>query len=186
MTQGINLQSVSTATPVANQQNIFQKAKTKAIEFKDSFEKSNDNTKAKVNTALAGGSIAGTILTMLGARVSEKTVRNTKKGAEEGAKKAAEGAKNVIKKQNTPLKWLGALIAIASSAGIIALNFKSKDSQEGMTATTVAEPAAQEAQAEQAQTTADTQVTQPVTEETKKEEIEQPTQTPVAEQVEAK
>ena len=186
MTQGINLQSVSTATPVANQQNIFQKAKTKAIEFKDSFEKSDNNTKAKVNTALAGGSIAGTIITMLGARVSEKTVRNTKKGAEEGAKKAAEGAKNVIKKQNTPLKWLGALVAIASSAGIIALNFKSKDSQEGMTATTVAEPAAQEAQAEQAQTTADAQVAQPVAEETKKEETEQPAQTPATEQVEAK
>ena len=80
----------------------------------------------------------------------------------------------------------GKYAGVAPKAGIIALNFKSKDSQEGMTATTVAEPTAQEAQAEQAQTTADAQVTQPVTEETKKGEIEQPTQTPVAEQVEAK
>ena len=136
MTQGINLQSVSTATPVANQQNIFQKAKTKAIEFKDSFEKSDNNTKAKVNTALAGGSIAGTLMTMLGARVSKKTIDTAKKGAEEGAKKAAEGAKNVIKKQNTPLKWLGALIAIASSAGIIALNFKAKNKEENTAVTT--------------------------------------------------
>lgn len=178
MTQGINLQSVNTPNVTANQQNIFQKAKSKAVEFKDSFEKSDENTKAKVNTALAGGSIAGTLMTMLGARVSKKTIDTAKKGAEEGAKKAAEGAKNVVKKQNTPLKWLGALVAIASSAGIIALNFKTKNQEENTAVTTTpnTEQTVQEA--------AEAQVSQNI--EPAMQEEAQTEQKPATEQAETK
>ncbi len=113
MLQGISFKSTSTQASDGSSQNVLQKVKTQAVQFKDTFEKSDEDTKLKINTALAGASIVGTILTMLGARGSKKAVEN-----------AAKNAQNVVRKQNIPLKWLGAIISLAASTGLIALNVK--------------------------------------------------------------
>lgn len=120
MTQGINPQAsaVQTAygvnTDTNAQANLFENVKTKAIEIRDTFVNSDQDTKAKVNTSLAAGSVFGTILTLFATTGHKYSVSNQ------------EGTKKVLRGQNLPLKILGAAISLFSGAAIAALNMSKK------------------------------------------------------------
>ncbi len=93
--------------------NFVNQAKVKALEIKDTFSKSDGNTKGKINSALAGVAALGTVSTLIGTTGKKVVVENLK-----------ESAKSTFKKQNAPLKWLGAVISILSTAAIALLNIK--------------------------------------------------------------
>lgn len=112
MVQSINFANTSTQVENTATKNIFQKAKEVAVQYKDVFEKSDEPTKLKINTALAGGSILGSVLTLIGARGKEVSI---------------QGVKETFRKQNSLVKWIGALVSLVSSLAIVALNVNFKD-----------------------------------------------------------
>ncbi len=113
MVQGINSQTKNDVSFKTGVNDFFKRAVVKIAETRDVYEKSDENTKMGINSALAGASFVGTFIAMLGSRISKKALS--------GAKNAAN---SVNIKQNTPLKWLGAIISFVSSAAIVALNIK--------------------------------------------------------------
>ncbi len=113
MVQGLNSQNTTSSSFLDTSKRTIDKVKTKAVQLKDIYEKSDNNTKSKVNIALAGGSVLGSIIMLIAS--------HGKKAIEEVAK---NGKKNIVRKQNKPLKWLGAIVSLVSSVGLIALNIK--------------------------------------------------------------
>ena len=93
--------------------NFVNQAKVKALEIKDTFSKSDGNTKGKINSTLAGVAALGTVSTLIGTTGKKVVVENLK-----------ESTKSTFKKQNAPLKWLGAAVSILSTAAIALLNIK--------------------------------------------------------------
>ena len=122
MLQGINSTNTNTQFATSKQENILQTIKTQAINFKDTFEKSDETTKLKTNSALAGSTILWTLLTLLGAH-GKKVAQNTNTNNNQ-----------TIRKQRGILKWIGAGLSLVSSATILALNTKLSKNQENTNA----------------------------------------------------
>ena len=99
--------------------NFVNQAKVKALEIKDTFSKSDGNTKGKINSALAGVAALGTVSTLIGTTGKKVVVENLK-----------ESTKSTFKKQNAPLKWLGAAVSILSTVAIAALNINFNNTKQ--------------------------------------------------------
>ena len=128
-TQGINpTNQYETTAPKNKAGKFIQQAKVKATELKDKFENSSPETKGKINAALAGSAAIGTVLTLFATSGKKVVVENLK-----------NSAKNTFKKQNAPVKWLGAAISIISSATIAVLNIKFSNTNQKQEITKTAE-----------------------------------------------
>ena len=120
MTQGINAQmaavqnTYSANTNAEAQGDFLKNAKAKAFELRDTFVNSSQDTKGKVNSALAATSALGTILTLFAAS-GKKIVANNQ-----------QGVKKTFRGQNLPLKILGVAVSLLSAAAVVALNMSKK------------------------------------------------------------
>lgn len=68
MVQAIGSKDVNSQVAGTKPVNIVQRAKTKAVAFRDAFAKSDENTKAKINTGLSILSAFATLVTFAGAK----------------------------------------------------------------------------------------------------------------------